>query len=66
MTIFGIQFIGSPLSYQLLHLEDNFKIITNLSKMNYVAFVNQTFSDLLWIMKIDGTYQKKKNVVWIH
>ena len=40
------QFIGSPLSYHLLHLEENFKIITNLSKVNYVAFVNQTFSGL--------------------
>ena len=38
--------IGSPLSYQLLPLEENFKIITNLSKVNYVAFINQTFSDL--------------------
>ena len=46
VTKFGIQFIGSPLSYQLLPLEENFKIITNLSKVNYVASVNQTFSDL--------------------
>ena len=46
VTKFGIQFIGSPLSYQLLPLEESFKIITNLSKVNYVASVNQTFSDL--------------------
>ena len=46
VTKFGIQFIGSPLSYQLLPLEKNFKIITNLNKVNYVAVVNQTFSDL--------------------
>ena len=43
---FGIQFIDSPLSYQLLPLGENFKTITNLSKVNYVAFANQTFSDL--------------------
>ena len=43
VTKFGIQFIGSPLSYQLLPSEENYKIITNL---NYVTFVNQTFSDL--------------------
>ena len=43
VTKFGIQFIGSPLSYQLLPSEENYKIITNLS---YVTFVNQTFSDL--------------------
>ena len=46
VTKFGIQFIGSPLPYQLLPLEKNFKIITNLNKVNYVAVVNQTFSDL--------------------
>ena len=46
VTKFGIQFIGSLLSYQLLPSKENFKIITNLNKMNYVAFVNQTFSDL--------------------
>ena len=40
VTKFGIQFIGSPLSYQLLPLEENFKIITNLSTVNYVAVVN--------------------------
>ena len=46
VTKFGIQFIGSPLSYQLLTLEENFKIITKLSEANYVAFVNQTFLEL--------------------
>ena len=46
VTKFGIQFIGSPLSYQILPLEEHFKIITNLSKVTYVASVNQTFSDL--------------------
>ena len=46
VTKFGIQFIGSPLSCQLLPLEENFEVITNVSKVNYVAFVNQTFSHL--------------------
>ena len=46
VTKFEIQFIGSPLSYQLFLLEENFKIITNFSKVNHVAFVNQTFSGL--------------------
>ena len=66
VTKFGIQFIGSPLSYQLLPLEENLKIITNLSTVNSVASVNQTFSDLLWTMKTDGIYHKKKKVFWIH
>ena len=66
VTKVGIQFIGSPLSYQLLPLEENFKTITNLSKVNYVAFVNQTFPDLLWTMKTDGMYHKKKKIFWIH
>ena len=36
VTKFGIQFICSPLSYQLLPLEESFKITT---KVNYVASV---------------------------
>ena len=67
VTKFEIQFIGSPLSYQLFLLEENFKIITNFSKVNHVAFVNQTFSGLqvLWTMKTDGIYHKKKKGFWI-
>ena len=57
VTKFEIQFIGSPLSYQLLPSEENFKIITKLSKANYVAFVNQTFSDLP-LSSLDYEYRR--------
>ena len=63
VTKFEIQIIDSPLSIIDFPLEENFKMITNLSKVNYVAFVNQTFPDLpevLWTMKTGGIYHKKK------
>ena len=46
VTKFEIQIIDSPLSIIDFPLEENFKIITKLSKVNYVAFVNQSFPDL--------------------
>lgn len=57
VTKFEIQIIDSPLSIIDFPLEENFKIITNLSKVNYVAFVNQTFSDLP-LSSLDYEYRR--------
>ena len=38
-TKFGTQFIGSPLCYQLLPLEENFKFITNINKVDKYSVI---------------------------
>ena len=45
-TKFGTQFIGSPLSYQLLPLEENFKFITNINKVDKYSVITEEITML--------------------
>ena len=45
-TKFGTQFIGSPLSYQLLPLEENFKFITNINKVGKYSVITEEITML--------------------